>query len=422
MKSERPNTMTKLSPEPDHWDEPDDNDPHTRSMVLCPTEGLQGPNDRSLETQNYNYRLYVQALCFVYILFELMCHSLGTRILMTNMFLTVGRTHSTMGKYEEAINFFQIAAIICTEDCGTDNSRLVQCLGLVGDASFYLSRFDASIQWCTEALKISQRPRSASVYIVETLARSYTGKGMYKKAIRIYEEVLDIKRARFPAEHLEIADTIHNMGITLQGMGKVVRAIDSFGKALHIYEKQPPSRDMAIRIANATKNLACVYSHGGQHAKAVFLFEYALQVEKKAGRNDIGVVNTLTNLGVSYAQLGLGAAAISNYNQALHLVHEQYQSDCRIEIGDLFYNVAIAEAPKHNRAARKYLRRCIFIFTTCLGAKHQKSLRAKAYMKILIHERKRMLHQKNHRSRKAPRCFMQHRPTGFERSYSGSSL
>lgn len=311
----------------------------------------------------------------------------------SDLLLDIGQTLSAVGKYDEALNWLQDAAMMCKKTCGS-NPKLVQILGMMADACFYLSHFDASIQWCKEALMIPQGLAPDSVRIRETLARSLTGKGIYEQALTIYADVLEIKMAEFPADHLEVADTIHNMGITLQGKGDFVQAIKSFKNALHIYERSIPTRDMAIRIANATKNLGCVYSLQGKHGKAIALFKRVRGIEQKIGRNDIGTVNTLTNLGVAYSQQGKDAKAKSCYDDALRIVREQYQSECRIEIGDLLYNVAIANASTHLRSGRTSLQRCIAIFTACLGPSHPKSIQAKAFMKSLVRQRIRRVRQR----------------------------
>lgn len=313
--------------------------------------------------------------------------------------LNIGEHLSAIGKHEDAIELFEKAAATCRKHSGDDYKRLIQILARIGDAYFYISRFDSSIRSCLDALTISEKQTPMFVHVLETLARSYTGKGIYKQALTIYEQVLDIKRKVLPPDHLEIADTIHNRGMTLQAMGDLAQAMDAFQNALNIYEKQTPSRDMAIRIANVTKNLGCVYSQQGKHTKTIKLLESVLQMEKEIGRDDISMVNTLTNLGVAYAQLGADSRAMSNYNRALRLVNKQYRSDIRMEIGDLLYNVAIAKALICTQSAREHLRRCTTIFATCLGDSHPKTLQAKAFMKALIHKKKQITRRKQYCSR-----------------------
>lgn len=212
---------------------------------------------------------------------------------MWTCFLTSAKFLLAVGKYKEAVDSLQTTAMICRERGAMKNSKLAQTLSLAGEAWFNLSQFDLSIQSCTEAITISQKPPEESLDVLETLAKSYAGKSAFEQAIGFYEQILSIKRATFPARHLEIADTILNMGIALEGKGNFALAIDLFQEALSIYEKQIPSRDTTIRIANANKNVSCVYLQEGQYAKAVELLERVFQIEMQIGRNDIGVVNTL---------------------------------------------------------------------------------------------------------------------------------
>jgi tetratricopeptide (TPR) repeat protein len=313
--------------------------------------------------------------------------------------VNLGLVLSAIGQSEEAFDKVQKAAMIWKQKPGNENLNLVEILGLMGAACFKMSRFEVSIQLCENALILSRGRARKSLPILETLARSYTGRGIYNRAIEIYTKVLDIKKAVFPSEHLEVADTIHDMGITLQGMRNFGQAMAMFQRALNIYEKQIPSRDVAIRIMNATKNLGCVYSEQGKYIKAIVLFRRVLKMEGALGRNDIGTVNTLTNLGVACGQLGSTMQEMSCYTAALQIVNNKYESECDIEIGDLFYNIAVAKS-SHNRSARKYLRRCISIFVTCLGDSHSKSLRAKGFMKCLTRKRRQAFRQEGCQSRR----------------------
>lgn len=335
---------------------------------------------------------YSWALNVLNLSLSLSIRSLGTEHIVTGYVrLNIGHVLSALGRHKDGIDAFLDAAIISTQALGSNDLRVAQIYGFMADGYFKLSRFDTSIQMCTSVIENLKRSNSMPpVQILETLARAYTGRGNFEKALEIYKEVLETKKALFYPEHMEVADTIHNMGITLQGLRQFTQAINSFEKALAMYKSQIRSRMTLVRIANATKNLGCSYSEQGEYKKAITLFKSALKIDKFLGQNDIGTVNTLTNLGVAYSHSGRTKIAKSSYKAALHLADEKYQSDCRIEIGDLLYNIVVAKAPNHNRSAIKYLRRCITIFTTCLGDSHPKSLRANALMRSLVHRRNQM--------------------------------
>lgn len=150
--------------------------------------------------------------------------------------LNVGQVLSAMGRFKEAIDVFQEAVDISAKALGYDDPRVAQIQGLMADAYFKLSQFDVSIQLCSDAIEVSTRSGSTiSLRILETLARAYTGRGNFDKAQEIYKNIIEAKSTTVSANHLEIADTTHNMGITLQGLHKLDEAIEAFETALTIY-------------------------------------------------------------------------------------------------------------------------------------------------------------------------------------------
>ena len=219
---------------------------------------------------------------------------------------------------------------------------------------------------------------------METLARCYTSLGINEPAMEIYREVLGFKHLSIPADSIDIADTIHNMGVTLQGMCKFDEAIDAFKTALLSYGSTLRNADAVVKTANAVKNIGVSHSQQGRHIKAIEYFNRALLLEKSFGQCDMGTVNTINNLGVAYARLQSPHQAMSLFKDALAIVDGLDMCDWHVDVADLLYNIGVmSNFLGYRPSAKKHLKRSIRIFNVCVGDQHAKSLRAKRILRSL---------------------------------------
>lgn len=306
-------------------------------------------------------------------------------ITVADVLVNLGLIYCAKGEYDQAIDQYHAALDIKAKCLKSDDPKLTEIYGPLGEAYFRTARFELAIESCQRALADSaQGPERERVRIMETLAQSCSSLCLYDAAMRIYEEVVRIKSTLYPTNHLEMADTIHNMGVTMQEMGNFNEAIEAFERAICAYDIQNSHPYAGLRIANAIKNLGVVYSRQGRDIKAIGLFKSALVIERKLGQSDIGRVNTINNLGVAYMRLGLAAKATSKYKRALRIFKNLAGFGRRVETADLLYNIAYSKSSLGQfQSARRYLRRSISIFVTCLGKRHPKSLRAIEFLRSL---------------------------------------
>ena len=318
----------------------------------------------------------------------------GNNITIADVLVNIGQTYCAMGKYNDAVSHHHAARIIRENDLGSDQTKLAEIYGFLGEDYFKLGRAELAIECCRRALTIFESTPQLFEYgrqiqVMETLARSYTSLGIYSRALEIYTCVLDVKHKVFPGDHIETADTIHNMGVTLQVMGEYDQAIDAFERALAIYQKMLSGHGNAVRIVNAIKNLGVVCSQQADHVKAIEYFNRALRIEKSLGQRDIRTANTINNLGVACARLGFLDEAMSHYMNALNIVNSLTGCEWNVDVADLLYNIGVTSSINGCISpAREYLKRSLRIFVACLGDRHAKSLDAKMFLKSLTRRQK----------------------------------
>jgi len=304
---------------------------------------------------------------------------------------------------EEAILFY---SSVQSDDSHFGQSIQAEAYGLVAEEYFKNARFEQCIVWCQRALEASH---ASSIKVMETLALSYSSLGIYAPAMQIYRHLLEeVMEGKFPS--LRTANTIHNMGVTLRGMGRFDEAIQAFNEALQIYLNSSLEDGGTASVANTIKNLGFVHSEQGRHREAIDCFHRALVIEKRLGSNDLGLVNTLNSLGVVYSRLGLRCKAMSHYADALKFLKGLDSYESHVDVGDLFFNIGLTSWSLNDvEFARQNLQKSAHIFVTCLGSGHPKSRRAKSFTRILAdrkqmrlrHPRKRPYYRRHFRRRRS---------------------
>jgi tetratricopeptide (TPR) repeat protein len=351
---------------------------------------------------------YGQALMLLQRSLYIIRKSLGdNNITIADVLVNLGQTYCAMGKYNDALSHHHAARIIRENDLASDQTKLAEIFGFLGEDYFRLARAEIAIECCRRALAIFESSPQGfksgrRIHVMETLARSYSSLGIYSEALEIYSCVLDVRHKMFPADHIDTADIIHDMGVALQAMSKFNHAIDAFETALAIYKKTHSGHGIEARIANAIKNLGVVYSQQGEHAKAIEYFNRALRIEQSLGQSNIDSAKTINNMGIACARLGFWGEAMSHYMNALDLVNSLTGCECHVDVADLLYNIGVTSAILGRiHRAKEYLGRSLRIFVACLGYRHSKSLDAMRFLKSL---RRRQ----NTRSRKSRKRLYRH--------------
>ena len=200
-------------------------------------------------------------------------------------------------------------------------------------------------------------------------------------AVEIYNKVLPVRRLLYGDDHLQTADTIHNMAISYQALAHYERAMFLFKQALALYElwNRPPRK-----TANALKNIAITYSQQGDHKNAVNFFCQALSIEiLEFGLDHLSTANTLNNLGAAYGRVGKFDEGISRCEKALEIT-VKYQGLCHVDVAAVHHNLGMMKLSQgFAREAKVHFRESYQIFVASLGANHPKSCRGRKFLRTV---------------------------------------
>ncbi|MEG4088898.1 tetratricopeptide repeat protein [Microcoleus sp. Pol12B4] len=171
------------------------------------------------------------------------------------------------------------------------------------------SRFREAVKTCQETLAVFPDYR-----IFHSLARSQAQLGETDAAKKYYQQALDECP---PADEIVKAAILNNLALIYAHQGEVAKALAFYEQSLELTEKISHLQGKAATL----HCLAVIYANQGEVAKALAFYEQSLELQEKIG--DVqGKAATLHELAGIYANQGEVAKAISLYEESLKL-HEK---------------------------------------------------------------------------------------------------
>jgi tetratricopeptide (TPR) repeat protein len=201
------------------------------------------------------------------------------------------------------------------------------------------------------------------------LGRTIDALGRYDEALALYRGSLAIAEKNLGPDHLYVAAAVNNVGAVLQTTGKYDEARAAYERSLRIVETTLGSHH--ADVAMALKNLAGVVRDQGHVESALPLLERALAItETSLGPEHILVAENLMGLGSTRQELGDLAGARVAIERALRIrerTHGAEHMQVAFALGALG-NVELVEG--HPREAHAAFARGLAIMEKAVGPEH----------------------------------------------------
>ncbi len=171
-----------------------------------------------------------------------------------------------------------------------------------------------------------------------TIGDVYEELGQYQPAETMYRKALDLRRAAFGKEHLDVALSLNDLANVLRDRGQFKEAEASVREALAM-ERKILGPEHA-EIADALETLGDVLDLQGQRPAAEAAYRDALAMRKKLlGPDDESVARSMNDLGINLWEQGKLAEAEALQRQSLAAQRKQVGND-HFEIGIGLVNLA----------------------------------------------------------------------------------
>jgi len=174
------------------------------------------------------------------------------------------------------------------------------------------------------------------------LARVTEKQGDPKRAAAIYEETMERYEALGPDGIPGLIDTLGNFGWLLGDLGEMDRAIAYFDRALElVISEHPPDQERLISLYN---NRAATATNQGNFELARQDLDRSLELSRRVfGNTHHQTANILTNLGVVNSKAGKPGNAEQNHLEAL-AIYERVYGETSPDVARSVGNIAIVYA------------------------------------------------------------------------------
>ncbi|MEE4271708.1 MAG: serine/threonine-protein kinase [Thermoanaerobaculales bacterium] len=234
---------------------------------------------------------------------------------------TIGNTHVSLGRYEDALEHHERAAALL----GWPDSRdppamsaaaelgvLYHRLGWYGEAEELLKAvLDARVATLGE-----EHP--ASLSSLNHLADLYFGMGRIDEVEPLDRRTLEIRRRVLGPDHPDTLRSINALAATLHSRGRYAEAAPLFAEGLEIRRRTLGDRHPdTLMLAN---NLAAAYLELGRYAQAEALLREVVEGRMAVlGADHDQTAMSIHNLGVTLAQLGRYDEAETELRRAIEI-------------------------------------------------------------------------------------------------------
>jgi len=223
-----------------------------------------------------------------------------------NANIGLGTVYDKLGRYSEAVKFYNVAEKCAKEFYIEKNIELSTIYKNLGALYDNLSDYRKSIENCLKAESIIKNeydenfPLLANIY--NNIASAYDNLGEFRTAISYYDKGEFIIKRIYGEDYVPLADILTNRGAAYNSLGECIHALEDCKKAESIYKKFSENHPS---LASTYNNLGQIYSSMGCHSKAVVYYDQFLKIYEKKGLESNPFYGAgCSNIAISYDYLG----------------------------------------------------------------------------------------------------------------------
>lgn len=213
----------------------------------------------------------------------------------------------------KAVGYAREALMLATEI--KDRRGLAASYNNLGVAYRNQGALDKALEYYLTSLNLydSLQHQEGVATAMNNIANIYSLKKDYQQAKRYLEESYAIFR--------ELNDPFRLVG-SMNNLGNLYQDINNNDSALAYYNKAfALSEQNGARFGDPMNNVGNIYFNRGDYDVALTHYQKALDIEREHN-NKLGILNTLTNMGITYTRAREPERAQGYLNEALHLTEE----------------------------------------------------------------------------------------------------
>lgn len=175
--------------------------------------------------------------------------------------------------------------------------------------------FDKALEYYIKALGIYEELKNVEgvATLKNNIANIYSVKKEYGQALRYLEESYELFVQAGDQE--KIIGSMNNLGNLNLDLQLYEKALKNYSQAYQL------SQQHGINFPDPVNNIGNIYFRQGNYQKAIENYMKALEIER-GNNNRIGILNSITNIGIAFAKAGQPKPAAQYLDEAEKLVEE----------------------------------------------------------------------------------------------------
>ena len=263
--------------------------------------------------------------------------TLNQKILISNIYNTMGEVYQQKGDPERAIDYYKNSIAIKLKESSEFDQELTAVYNNLAVVYFYLEDNDTALEYYLKALSINLHLKNANKIDIgieyNNIAMAYRVNGNYDEALRYRNLSKELLTKYLGENHPTVGAIINNTGRTYFDLKKYDKAISLYQNALSIWEKKfgeihPYTAQANFNIGEALKN----------HKS----YKSALEFVNKSLSIRLSIYGAKhPKISESYKELGEIYFAMQNFDSALY-----YYQKSIISLSEGFNDSNIYENPE----------------------------------------------------------------------------
>lgn len=289
----------------------------------------------------------------------------------------LGMANQRMGKFKEAEEYHNRALAIREKSSGVDQLPVARSLSELG-WTYYQQKKYAEAEKAYERAMPMWETRGSKAELAQALfnlSSIYVDQKKYSQGEALLVRALDLREQALGKDHLDTAQTLHNLGRISRLLGARVKAAEYLARALLIRQKAPGDNRQVV--AYSLYELGLVHYQQKKYVEAEAIYKQGLPLAEQT-LSDIGLANYLYDFALVYRPLGRYDETEKLIKRALP-VFEQKLGANSLKVRSAVLELAFA-ARSQGRLdeALDLVRRGLVIQEANLGADHSDVIAASA--------------------------------------------
>lgn len=150
--------------------------------------------------------------------------------------------------------------------------------------------------------------------LLAMIGKTHLRLGDYAKAEPVIRRALSVREAYFGADHVQVADSLNDLGVVLKDLGRYEAAEQALIRAVQLRRNLPDADDADLAIS--VEELGRLLREQGKLAEAKVLFEEGLAIRRSVYGDDHGeTLSSLNSVAMMYRDLGDPSTAMARFRE-----------------------------------------------------------------------------------------------------------